>query len=162
MFNLVKYRYWFLIISLIIIVPGFIALVTHGLDVGIDFRGGANMELRPQRTLNADELTRALQPMKLGDLQVVTGSNTTIDAQKTVWVRLNTQVDKNVSDSITKTIQQKYGSQTTAVSTDITGTDGKPYTIVTLSNFPSKCLLPSPSSREVSETFWPRTRSKSR
>ena len=137
MFNLVKYRYWFLIISLVIIVPGFISFVIHGLDVGIDFKGGANMELRPQQTLSQDALTRALQPMKLNDLQVVTGSNTTLTAQKTIWVRLNTQVDKNVSDSITKTIQQKYGTQTTAVATDITGSDGKTFTMVVLSGFPS-------------------------
>ena len=137
MFNLVKYRYWFLIISLVIIVPGFISFVIHGLDVGIDFKGGANMELRPQQTLSQDALTRALQPMKLNDLQVVTGSNTTLTAQKTIWVRLNTQVDKNVSDSITKTIQQKYGAQTTAVATDITGSDGKTFTMVVLSGFPS-------------------------
>jgi len=136
-FNLVKYRYWFLIISLVIIVPGFISFVIHGLDVGIDFKGGANMELRPQQTLSQDALTRALQPMKLNDLQVVTGSNTTLTAQKTIWVRLNTQVDKNVSDSITKTIQQKYGAQTTAVATDITGSDGKTFTMVVLSGFPS-------------------------
>jgi preprotein translocase SecF subunit len=136
-FNLVKYRYWFLIISLVIIVPGFISFVIHGLDVGIDFKGGANMELRPQQTLSQDALTRALQPMKLGDLQVVTGSNTTLSAQKTIWVRLNTQVDKNVSDSITKTIQQKYGTQTTAVATDITGSDGKTFTMVVLSGFSS-------------------------
>jgi preprotein translocase SecF subunit len=136
-FNLVKYRYWFLIASLVIIVPGFISLLAHGLDVGIDFKGGANMELRPQKTLNADELTRALQPMKLNDLQVVTGSNTTLSAQKTIWVRLNTQVDKNVTDSITKTIQQKYGTQTTAVATDVTGTDGKTFTMVVLSGFSS-------------------------
>ncbi len=137
MFNLVKYRYWFLIISLVIIVPGFISLVWHGLDVGIDFKGGANMELRPQQTLSQDELTRALQPMKLGDLQVITGSNTTLSAQKTIWVRLNTQVDKNVTDSITKTIQQKYGSQTTAGATDIKGSDGKTFTMVVLSGFSS-------------------------
>jgi len=136
-FNLVKYRYWFLIVSLVIIVPGMISLAIYRLNVGIDFSGGANMELRPQQTLNADALTRALQPLKLGDLQIVTGADTTLTAQKTVWVRLNTQVDKNVSDSITKTIQQKYGSQTTAVSTDVTGSDGKTFTMVVLSNFPS-------------------------
>ncbi|HEV2661818.1 MAG TPA: protein translocase subunit SecF [Ktedonobacteraceae bacterium] len=137
MFNLVKYRYWFLIISLVIIVPGMISLVFNRLDVGIDFKGGANMELRPQQTLSQDALTHALQPMKLNDLQVVTGSNTTLSAQKTIWVRLNTQVDKNVSDSITKTIQQKYGTQTTAVATDIAGSDGKTFTMIVLSGFPS-------------------------
>ncbi len=135
MFNLIKYRYLFLIISLAIIVPGAISLVWHGLDIGIDFKGGANMQLVPQQTLSAIQLTEALQTMKLGDLQVIPGTNPTLDAKKTIWVRLNTQVDSNVTKTITTAIQNKYGSKTTVLSYDIPVSGGKAYTIVVMSNF---------------------------
>jgi len=134
-FNLIKYRYLFLIISLAIIVPGTISLVWHRLDVGIDFKGGGNMQLVPQQTLSAVQLTEALQPMKLGDLQVIPGTNPTLDAKKTIWVRLNTQVDSNVTKTITTAIQNKYGSKTTVLSYDIPVSGGKTYTIVVMSNF---------------------------
>jgi len=134
-FNLIKYRYLFLIISLAIIVPGAISLVWHGLDIGIDFKGGANMQLVPQQTLSAIQLTEALQTMKLGDLQVIPGTNPTLDAKKTIWVRLNTQVDSNVTKTITTAIQNKYGSKTTVLSYDIPVSGGKAYTIVVMSNF---------------------------
>ncbi len=61
MFNLVKYRYAFLLLSLVVIVPGFISLVFFHLNVGIDFLGGANMQLRPQQTFSATQLTNVLK-----------------------------------------------------------------------------------------------------
>jgi len=117
-FNLIKYRYIFLLLSLVIIVPGFISLLIFHLDVGIDFLGGANMELRPQQTLSAVQLTKMLAPLKLKDLQVVPGSNPKLTAGETVWIRLNTQVDSNVSGTITTDIQKKY-SGTSVISRNI-------------------------------------------
>ena len=78
MFNLVKYRYAFLLLSLVVIVPGFISLILFHLNVGIDFLGGANIELRPQQTFTAEQLTNVLSPLNLGDLQVVPGSSSTM------------------------------------------------------------------------------------
>jgi preprotein translocase SecF subunit len=109
-FNLVKYRYIFLLLSLVVIVPGFISLVIFQLNVGIDFLGGANMEIRPQQSLTATQLTKILAPLKLKDLQVVPGSNPKLTAGETVWIRLNTQVDSTVSNTIIKDIKNKYSS----------------------------------------------------
>jgi len=44
--NIIKYRYVFFAISLLVIVPGMIALALWGLDVGIDFTGGSLLEIR--------------------------------------------------------------------------------------------------------------------
>jgi preprotein translocase SecF subunit len=138
-FNLVKYRYAFLILSLVIIVPGFISLVIFHLNVGIDFTNGANMELRPQRKFTATQLTNVLNTItpKLGDLQVVPGSNTTLAPAGTVWIRLNTLVDNNVTDTITKAIQNKYGSSTSVNSEKIPVSPGSKtlYTLVIASDF---------------------------
>ena len=41
MFNLVKYRFWFLGISLLMIIPGFISLLVNGLNLSTDFTGGS-------------------------------------------------------------------------------------------------------------------------
>src|SRR5438552_9757517 len=49
MIDLVGKRYLFLLISLLIIVPGFVVLVTPGLGLktGIDFTGGLRWEVKP-------------------------------------------------------------------------------------------------------------------
>ena len=140
MFNLVKYRYAFLLLSLVIIVPGFISLVLFHLDVGIDFLGGANMELRPQHTFTAKQLTNALGTLNLHDLQIVPGSSGTdasLTANKTVWIRLNTQVDSNVTGTIKTDIQNKYASSTTVNAENIPVSPGSKtsYTLIVASNF---------------------------
>ncbi len=52
--NLIKYRYWYFLISLLVIVPGLVFLILHWvqnpqegpLKLGIDFTGGALLEVR--------------------------------------------------------------------------------------------------------------------
>lgn len=110
MFNLVGKRYLFLLISLIVIVPGVISLAIHGLDVGIDFVGGTTIEFRPQTNITTTQMTNILKPFKLTDVQVNSGNDTTVTANQTVWIRLNTLVDSNVESTIQKDLTGKYGS----------------------------------------------------
>jgi preprotein translocase SecF subunit len=133
-FNLVKNRYLFLIISLIVIVPGTLSLIFKGLNVGLDFAGGANVEFRPQTTMKVAEVQNLVKPFKLQDLQLVTGDNTAIAANKTVWVRLNTWIDTNVQTSIQNTLKQKY-PEVTVNFDDVPLVPPKKVTIVTITQF---------------------------
>src|SRR5438477_4796838 len=47
MIDLVGKRYRFLLLSLLIIVPGLIAILSSGIKLGIDFTGGTRWEVRP-------------------------------------------------------------------------------------------------------------------
>jgi preprotein translocase subunit SecF len=44
--NIIKYRYLFFGISLLVIVPGLVALALWGLNTGIDFTGGSLLDIR--------------------------------------------------------------------------------------------------------------------
>ena len=44
--NLIKYRYLYFAISLVIIIPGVLALIFWGLPLGIDFTGGSLLDLQ--------------------------------------------------------------------------------------------------------------------
>jgi len=130
--HLVKYRKLFIILSLLVIIPGFISLLLYGLNVGIDFAGGANVELRPQSQVDPAKLSAMLKPLNLQDLQVVTGDNSQLAGNKTIWVTLNTQVDSNVQSTINDTITKKYPE----VKIDFaTIPAAKPYTQVTITGF---------------------------
>jgi preprotein translocase SecF subunit len=133
-FNLVKNRYLFLIISLIVIIPGTLSLIFKGLNVGLDFAGGANVEVRPQVTMKAAEVQNLVKPFNLQDLQIVTGDDTAIAANKTVWVRLNTWIDTNVQTSIQNTLKQKY-PEVTVNFDDVPLVPPKKVTIVTITQF---------------------------
>lgn len=134
MFNLVKYRYIFLIASLAVIVPGLISLILYGLNVGIDFAGGSVIEFRPQQNVTLTQVNDWLKPLKLQDLQIVPGSSTTLAANKTVWVRLNTQIDSTVQGNIQTTIKGKYPEATVNFTT-IPLAGNKAFTQVTITGF---------------------------
>ncbi len=143
MFNLVGKRYLFLIISLIVIVPGTLSLIFRGLNLGIDFTQGTNIELRPRAALTTTQINALVSPMHLQSLQVIPGNNTSLPGNQNIWVRLNTRIDSNVQAAITTALQAKY---TTALSitfddlslNPLTGT-GKPttVTVVIVTKFPT-------------------------
>lgn len=135
MINLVKYRFLFILVSLIIIIPGTIALMVFGLKVGLDFAGGSNIVLRPQTPIQTTtEVHQLVAPLQLEDLQVVLGDNPTIKAPDTIWIRLNTWVDTDVRTDIENKLKAKYPS-VSVQSVDLPTPDGKKYTQITATKF---------------------------
>lgn len=135
MFNLVGKRYLFIIISLIIIVPGTISLIIAHLNVGIDFSGGTSFEFRPQiayATIPAVE--NVIKQFHFESQQVITGNDTSLAEGQIIWVRLNTNIDTAVQSAITTALQGKYGAANINVQFDnlslnpLTGS-GKPTTV---------------------------------
>ncbi|GCE03897.1 protein translocase subunit SecF [Dictyobacter aurantiacus] len=135
MLNLVKYRKLFLLISLIVIIPGTISLLIFGLNVGIDFAGGTNITLRPQHTIaDADTVRNLLAPFKLESEQIVLGKDTK-GATNAAWIRFDGQVDKSVTDNVQKTLDKKYNQALGYDTATMSGS--KPYTLVTVTKFTS-------------------------
>lgn len=56
MIDLMKYKLSYIIFSLILILPGMFFLVTSGLNLGIDFTGGALLEYKFEKTIDQNEL----------------------------------------------------------------------------------------------------------
>jgi preprotein translocase SecF subunit len=143
-FNLVGKRYLFLMISLIVIIPGTISLLAKGLNVGIDFQGGATVELRPSTSFTAKAMNDLLQPLHLKNLQVLTGTNASLPGPNVIWVRLNTQIDPNVTTYIIDTLQKQYGSQLTVQVDDLV-IDGKKISTLNITNFKQGAAPPTPA-----------------
>ncbi len=138
MFNLVKYRYIFLGVSLLVIIPGFISLVLFQLNLSTDFVGGSNIELRPQRALTDVQVEEMLKPLNLQSLQVTIGDNPQLPAKNTVWIRLNTQIDTTVQTAIKNDLQTKYADSSLAVDAKtIPQPNGQDFTLLTVSGFKS-------------------------
>jgi len=60
MFNIVRRRYWYFGLSLLIIVPGLAALLVFGLPLAIDFSGGSLLELQFNGALPSEEIIRSV------------------------------------------------------------------------------------------------------
>ena len=113
MYRIVEHRKWYFLISLLIIVPGLLAMIystaTTGkpFKVAIDFTGGAIWEL------NFD---KAIQPADLRQIFVDAGLNdtavTTLGDGKTAQVRLK-PVDDDQKLSLMQAMKVKFGQSIT-------------------------------------------------
>lgn len=65
MFDIIRRRYWYFGLSLLIIVPGLIALAVWGLPLSIDFTGGTSLEIKFASTT---------RPLDLADIREVYAS----------------------------------------------------------------------------------------
>ena len=61
MLDLVKNRYLWFLLSLAIILPGMISLVTNGLELGIDFTGGTLWEIEVQEGTSSTEIQSVVE-----------------------------------------------------------------------------------------------------
>ncbi len=138
MFNLVKYRYWFLIASLIVIVPGLISLAIFHLNVGIDFAGGSSIDLRPQRQMTDVQVANLLKPFNLKSPQIILGTNNQIDGSKNIWVRLNTQIDDNTQNAFKTALNAKYNKELSYDFITVPQSGEKAFTLVSVTGFQNK------------------------
>jgi preprotein translocase subunit SecF len=72
-----KRNLWFLI-SALFLVPGLISLAINGLELGIDFTGGTNWDLRFEESVNTDEVSSILDDNGFGDNVVQIAEDDTV------------------------------------------------------------------------------------
>lgn len=103
MINFMKYRFIYLIISLLVIVPGIVSLVRFGLKPAIDFTGGTMWEL--QFESHSDQLSQKLSGL-LTELEITVTATTLTD--QTVLVRTS-MIDPQNKKKAEQVIQEKIG-----------------------------------------------------
>lgn len=59
--NFMKYRLIYLLISGLIIGAGLFGLISWGLPLGVDFKGGATIEYKFENNISSEESTRQIE-----------------------------------------------------------------------------------------------------
>jgi preprotein translocase subunit SecF len=67
MLHLMKYKVWFFVGSLLIILPGLVFIFMGGLKFGIDFTGGGLLEYKFEKQINPDDLKSFGSVVSSGD-----------------------------------------------------------------------------------------------
>ena len=77
MIDILSKRYLYFAISLLVILPGLIVLVSGGLPLSIDFTGGSLLEVRfePGKPMNTSEIVPIYESAGIDDPQVTTTEN---------------------------------------------------------------------------------------
>lgn len=102
MTNIMKYKIFYFIFSLIIILPGLYYFFTSGLKLGIDFTGGALIEYRFDKSINSEELKQTI--LKDG----IEVSQVTSSGENTYIIRTK-PLEQNELDNLKINLGKKYG-----------------------------------------------------
>ena len=106
MWNIVGKRYWFFAFSLLITIPGLIALAIFGLPLAIDFTGGSLLKVQFEGAPPpAAEAKAVFDQFNFPDSQVQTLSNNALQ------IRAKTMEDSTKND-ILATLRAKFGAVT--------------------------------------------------
>jgi preprotein translocase SecF subunit len=107
-FHLTRYKWWFFGISLAVIVPGLLALIFWGLNLGIDFTGGAVVEMRfqaPASKISTDNIATAFRQVGGQDVHVFVASDLSSNQQKTQYVYIT--FDRPIGPNTVKTVTDR-------------------------------------------------------
>jgi preprotein translocase subunit SecF len=110
MFDIVGKRYWFFGLSLIIIIPGIIALLLWGLPLAIDFTGGSLLEVRFESGNPPEPATivQLYEEFDIGDPLVQSvGSNEISARSKTI--------DDETSARLVEEMETRFGGPVTTL-----------------------------------------------
>jgi preprotein translocase subunit SecF len=115
--NIVRRRYLWFLISLLVIVPGAISLAIYGLRTGIDFSGGALWDIqfteRQTSQLNTETITRLFEEQGFPDARVQL-SETTVDGQPVAGAlvrtkRLSSDTPEQQQEAVLGALRGEYG-----------------------------------------------------
>lgn len=114
--NIIKRRYLFFLISLLIILPGMLALVFWGLPLAIDFTGGSMLELQfpAGKALSHTEVIDVYNQFGIGDPQVQSSENDTL-------VIRSKQIEEETKAAIVTALAEKSGTEPTILRFDTVG-----------------------------------------
>ncbi|KLU58710.1 protein-export membrane protein SecF [Peptococcaceae bacterium CEB3] len=102
-FNIVKKRYIWFALSLLVIIPGVISLFTQGLNLGIDFQGGTMLDVIFNKPTTQGAITRTMSSVGLsGSVQLSNGS-------KEVLIRTQA-LDEQTRNKLMTALQSKVGA----------------------------------------------------
>jgi preprotein translocase subunit SecF len=105
MFDIIGRRYWFFGLSLLVIVPGLIALALWGLPLSIDFTGGTLLELQFGKTVDITQVRDIYATHGFGDSTVQTsGANIAIIRSK--------ELATDQKQAIVADLEKLYGPST--------------------------------------------------
>ena len=131
-FHFVKYARYAAVLSVVLCIASIVGCFVPGLNMGIDFRGGASMEVsKPAgQTIELDRVREAVNGLNLGDVQVqgIARRDTNVDDGSTAILRFQVpegrdqpQVVNQVERAISGTVGEVQYSGVSVVGSKVSG-----------------------------------------
>jgi preprotein translocase subunit SecF len=113
--DIVGKRYWYFLLSLIIIIPGTIVLVTSGLQLGVDFTGGTEFTVQMPQQNQANQLSTLFSNItgSVSYVQPVIGQTCPGKCQYIIRTK---EVPQKQVNSVTAKVQNQFGKKAVVLS----------------------------------------------
>lgn len=102
MSNLMKFKVWYFIFSLLIILPGLYFLITSGLKLGIDFTGGALLEYKFEKKVDLNDLKQQISSQGIEVGQITSSLDNT-------YIIRTKPVDQSKVNKLKPFLDEKFG-----------------------------------------------------
>lgn len=104
-----KRKIWF-IISLLIIIPGLISMVTRGFNFGIDFTGGTIIDLKFEKAVTLTQVRDSLKQYGLDGATIqLSGETSNIETSTDVMIR-TVDLEENDRKKVMESIKNEVGN----------------------------------------------------
>lgn len=100
--NLMRYKIWYFVLSLLIILPGLYFLITSGLKLGIDFTGGALLEYKFEKNININDLKQQISSQGIEVGQITPSSDN-------VYIIRTKPVEQSQIEKLKNYLNGKFG-----------------------------------------------------
>jgi preprotein translocase subunit SecF len=114
--DIIKSRYLYFLLSLIVIIPGMLALAVWGLPLAIDFTGGSMLEVKfdTGKAPKTADVIKVYEGLKIADPQVQTSE------QDTIIIR-SKDISEETKDLVLAAMAKQFNSKTEVVRFDTVG-----------------------------------------
>ncbi|MBI2330097.1 protein translocase subunit SecF [Candidatus Daviesbacteria bacterium] len=100
--NLMRFKIWYFVFSLLIILPGLYFLITSGLKLGIDFTGGALLEYKFEKTVDPVDLRKQVSSQEIEVGQIIPSSDN-------VYIIRTKPVEQEKISKLKSFLDEKFG-----------------------------------------------------
>ena len=108
-FNFIKRRYWWYILSALMILPGLVSIAMQGFNLGIDFTGGSLLDLKFDRPVAVAEVREVLKKYDLENSTIQLASTGQAETSSNVFIRTHV-LDENERRTVLNGLQQQLGN----------------------------------------------------
>lgn len=114
-----KFKYWFFVISLVVILPGIFSLFSWGLNLSIDFTGGSILEVKTQGQANEIKGIFSKNSAEVASVQK-TGSGTYLFRTKSIDVKKKDQILSGIRAKYSDVVEERFESVGPVVGQELT------------------------------------------
>lgn len=108
-FDIIGKRYWWFLLSALVLIPGLISMAMQGFNLGIDFTGGTLLDLKYSRQVTVAEVRDVLKDYQLENSTIQLAAGEQVESASNVFIRTHVLEETQRRDVLAG-MEKKFGA----------------------------------------------------